>query len=246
MSQIQSISITKPCSQSWQQMEIRENGRHCAYCAKMVIDFTKMTNDEILTYFSRAHDFCGRFGVVQLENVNRALAAGVQRRFSWKGIFAAASLAGIMSFSKAQSQNVPYPTEQRATTPKADYTAAVADSAGHFTINGYVKASDDGLPIPGVEIRIKGTNTGVETAVNGHFTLNVSAGQVLEFRYIGYQTKQISVSSIKHGKINVTLEVNATALGGPGAMYVRPSIVKRFYYGVIKQPIHKLFNQNNV
>jgi len=60
---------------------------------------------------------------------------------------------------------------------------------------GKVIGSDDKQPIVGASVRIKGTNTGAVTDVNGDFTLTISAGNVLEISYIGYTTKQVTVQS---------------------------------------------------
>jgi len=58
---------------------------------------------------------------------------------------------------------------------------------------GKVIGSDDKLPVVGASVRIKGTNTGAVTDVNGDFALNVSPGNVLVVSYIGYQTTEVTV-----------------------------------------------------
>jgi TonB-linked SusC/RagA family outer membrane protein len=60
--------------------------------------------------------------------------------------------------------------------------------------SGKVIGSDDKLPVVGASVRIKGTNTGAVTDVNGNFTLSLSPGNVLVISYIGYQTKEVTVS----------------------------------------------------
>lgn len=47
-----------------------ENGRHCDACDKIVIDFTSMTNDEILSYLSKnkSQQTCGYLNTVQISN----------------------------------------------------------------------------------------------------------------------------------------------------------------------------------
>jgi TonB-linked SusC/RagA family outer membrane protein len=58
---------------------------------------------------------------------------------------------------------------------------------------GKVIGSDDKLPVVGASVRIKGTNTGAVTDVNGDFTLTLSPGNVLVISYIGYQTQEVTV-----------------------------------------------------
>jgi TonB-dependent SusC/RagA subfamily outer membrane receptor len=60
---------------------------------------------------------------------------------------------------------------------------------------GKVISSDDKLPVVGASVRIKGTNTGAVTDVNGDFTLTLSPGNVLDVSYIGYVTTEVTVRS---------------------------------------------------
>ena len=53
------------------------------------------------------------------------------------------------------------------------------------TITGTVTAKEDGLPIPGAIVKVKGTNTGTQTNVNGKFTLAVPANATLVISFIG-------------------------------------------------------------
>src|ERR1700742_1184564 len=59
---------------------------------------------------------------------------------------------------------------------------------------GKIIGSDGKLPVVGASVRIKGTNTGVVTDINGDFTLTLSAGNVLVVSYIGFQTQEVTVT----------------------------------------------------
>lgn len=64
------------------------------------------------------------------------------------------------------------------------------------TVRGTVKGKDDGLPLPGVSVRVKGTSTGTQTGPNGQFSLRVSGGSaVLVFTYVGYATQEVQVGN---------------------------------------------------
>ena len=62
------ISIENPCHEDWQTMTPETQGRFCGACEKTVVDFTKMSDAEILHYFSKpsVEKTCGRFRVEQL------------------------------------------------------------------------------------------------------------------------------------------------------------------------------------
>jgi len=78
------------------------------------------------------------------------------------------------------------------------------------TVSGTVTAKEDGTPIPGVNVIIKGTTTGVTTGVDGKYSISVSPGSTLVFSYIAYETQQIAVG--EKSIINVVLEVNSKQL----------------------------------
>ena len=54
-------------------------------------------------------------------------------------------------------------------------------------VTGVVTDSGDGLPLPGVNVTIKGSSTGVSTDANGAFAINIpNDGATLIFSFIGY------------------------------------------------------------
>lgn len=73
-----------------------------------------------------------------------------------------------------------------------------------LAISGNVRDTD-GLPIPGVNIREKGTNKGVSTNENGEFkTLVQDSNSILVFSFIGFSTQEVPVNNTT--EINVVLE----------------------------------------
>lgn len=52
-------------------------------------------------------------------------------------------------------------------------------------INGTVVDAEDRQPVIGATVKVKGTNQGVQTDTEGKFKLNVEAGKLLVFSYIG-------------------------------------------------------------
>ena len=85
------LHIPQPCPESWAAMSPTGTGRHCAACAKTVVDFTLKTDAEILAYLARAGNSrtCGRFAAGQLERpLQRAASAAPTAR--WRAWLAAA------------------------------------------------------------------------------------------------------------------------------------------------------------
>ena len=85
------------------------------------------------------------------------------------------------------------------------------------SITGVV-SDENGVPLPGANVIIEATNTGVSTDFDGNFEITANQGQVLAFSYIGYTTQYVTVAS--QSGINISLqldneleEVVVTALG---------------------------------
>lgn len=89
---------------------------------------------------------------------------------------------------------------------------ATSAMAQNRTITGTVTAKEDGLPIPGVSVRVKGTNLGVSTGADGKFSISAPSGAtILEISSIGFQSQSVSIGS--SNVVNVTLVTDAQALG---------------------------------
>lgn len=62
------ISIPNPCNENWDNMSPETNGRFCSSCEQIVVDFTKMSDQEILDFISKSQQkVCGRFKNEQVQ-----------------------------------------------------------------------------------------------------------------------------------------------------------------------------------
>jgi hypothetical protein len=62
------ISIPQPCHEDWQKMTAAEQGKFCGACQKTVVDFSTMSDGEIVRLFEQKKGkLCGRFTTTQLE-----------------------------------------------------------------------------------------------------------------------------------------------------------------------------------
>lgn len=77
------------------------------------------------------------------------------------------------------------------------------------TVSGTI-TGDQGMPLVGVNVIVQGTTRGTLTDFDGHYSIPVSQGEVLEFSYVGYATttKTVGAQSV----IDVVLEVDAAQL----------------------------------
>ncbi|MDB4901374.1 MAG: TonB-dependent receptor [Mucilaginibacter sp.] len=70
-------------------------------------------------------------------------------------------------------------------------------------VTGVVTTKDDGLPLPGVTVTIKNTQTGMATDGNGKFSIKAPIGSILLFNAVGYSSFEANVTG---PVLNVVLE----------------------------------------
>jgi len=196
------IVVPTPCQASWDAMTPAAGGRHCAACAKTVIDFSRKTDAEILRYLSHASQasVCGR---LRPDQVGRALAAEAAAPLAvrWRGwlgaLLAAISLAPLGAARAAVRVGQPMalaPSGQRLGPVAAAQPQPAAEAlppAGSYRVEGVVLDASTHKPIAGATILLQGTGSGVGTDEHGKFVLLIAAGHpkaTLVISSIGYET----------------------------------------------------------
>lgn len=92
------LYIHQPCHENWDAMLPAREGRHCAQCNKVVVDFTQMKDEDVLQYFKQhTGSVCGRLRAEQLSKPDIAPMSSKLKRFLY-------ALACI--FLLATSENV--------------------------------------------------------------------------------------------------------------------------------------------
>jgi TonB-dependent starch-binding outer membrane protein SusC len=79
--------------------------------------------------------------------------------------------------------------------------------AQEITLRGVVTSADDGQPLPGVSIVVKGTTTGTVTDFDGNYQFQVMPDAVLQFSFVGMETQEIPVN----GRTQINVALNNTA-----------------------------------
>ena len=104
----------------------------------------------------------------------------------------------------------------KAENPQESFLEAVpTDNSVRGTI-----IDEQGVPIPGVSVVIKGTSTGVISDINGYYIIDAKPGDVLVFSFIGFKSQEIVVD--KKPSLDVVLkedvnELEATVVVGMGS-----------------------------
>ncbi|MFZ6010223.1 MAG: SusC/RagA family TonB-linked outer membrane protein [Bacteroidota bacterium] len=88
---------------------------------------------------------------------------------------------------------------------------ALSSWAQDRTVTGTVTSTEDGTPLPGVNVVLKGTTVGTTTDADGKFSLSVQGtGGSLVFSFIGLQTAEIEIGD--KTVIDVSLALDITQL----------------------------------
>lgn len=77
-------------------------------------------------------------------------------------------------------------------------------------LSGVVTEESSSLPLPGVNVIIKGTTSGTATDFDGNYQLNVNNGDVIVFSYVGYITQEITYTG--QSTLNVSMVEDAAKL----------------------------------
>jgi TonB-dependent starch-binding outer membrane protein SusC len=76
-------------------------------------------------------------------------------------------------------------------------TALIACLSFHVCAQGLTirgKVTEEGVPLPGVNVFVKGTSTGTVTDTEGNYSISASPDGTLVFSYIGYVTEEVAIN----------------------------------------------------
>lgn len=203
------ISITEPCAKNFNNFKPIHGGGFCSSCKKEVIDFMGMSNAEMMLHLKKKKEnLCGRFTQQQLKQP----ISIVPTRSAWlhrAAIFGISICTlGTMGTLEAQQTTT---KNKEIQTQVSKTTQLEVLAAKNYTIKGTV-LDDQSLPLPGVNVVLKGAAIGTQTALDGSFEFpkKLEVGDILVFSYIGFETKEYMVKASENETINVTILFEAT------------------------------------
>jgi len=76
------IQIPEPCHEDWNKMSPADQGRYCQSCCKEVVDFSMMTDQQIIHFLSKPRGkTCGNFNSDQLNRIITEPATPAKKKF---------------------------------------------------------------------------------------------------------------------------------------------------------------------
>ncbi|MBC6700555.1 carboxypeptidase-like regulatory domain-containing protein [Hymenobacter sp. BT190] len=233
MSQPLSLSIPQPCHENWDQMTPATQGRHCAACAKVVVDFTTLSDAEVVALLHRTAAPCGRFREDQLERMMRTLAEPTPRWRTW--LAAAVAVLGLRevlpSATVAQQPAAPvytdFLTQDQRKLIRHPQPQAPADTSR--VVRGRVTDASTGDGLPGVTILLQNTHIGTSTNADGTFELRLTqsdasnSSALLNITFIGYESQVIRWDELQQLTLPLELKMDAHTMGEVVIMHSHPT-----------------------
>jgi len=193
------LHIPEPCHEDWNAMSPKEQGRFCGSCCKTVVDFSMMTDKEIVEYISTAsHHVCGRFSNDQL---NKSLpVTNNKKRYSFTYLWNV--LLATLLITKANAQVKPVKPKKPHTVitplqPTMGIIAYVPDKSAVVPVElyGAVLDAETHEPVDGASIHIKGVEkiTAADSSGVFHIPVHKKLPVQLEISAIGYETQIFAV-----------------------------------------------------
>lgn len=217
------IDIPKPCQENWDEMELSMNGRYCSSCQREVIDFTEMSNQEIIAYFKNNKNFCGSFNSDQL---NRNYYIGNNNYFYGVRRFAATIVAFLsLKYSSVFALNNKMETVQTTTDSRKLEEAPTMDTMD-FRISGRVTVKDSSLlDNQPIHIKIAYTNIDIQPDAKGNYEIFMQKDSIKQYTIISFfhpnlkfETRTIHITNFPQ---ILNIEMDRPPSGRIGGMPVR-------------------------
>ena len=205
-------------------------GRHCAACDKVVVDFTAMSDAEVVAYLKQAAGkTCGRVRPDQLKTYalpENGFRIGIRPALAAIGL---AMATVLVRPSEAHAQTKVPAAWQQENGTEAKQTATTLP----LKITGQVIDKTDGTPLPGASVIVNAT-TGTYTDIEGTFSLNADGlkpGAKIEVMYLGFSVYEyrITEADLAKGTLKIIAyleEEDYPLMGGLVVEYGGPTATK--------------------
>lgn len=205
------LQIPEPCHEKWSEMTPTEKGQYCKSCDKILVDFTAMSDRQLLDYFQNYNGkLCGRMKKSQLDRPVVSLPSpSFTRSYAASGLLAASLLAGGDLVAQQQhiqdNVKIEHSISSEKNAPiKGEIVMQKNDTP--FYIKGKVTDITYNEDLIGCSVSYRLLNASYEETINGTYTdidgtfsLQIPAeyrGETISvhFHFVGYNEKSVVVN----------------------------------------------------
>jgi hypothetical protein len=225
------LDIPQPCTEKWESFEKAPEGGFCQRCQVNVVDFTHMSDREIISYFeNHTGESCGRFLPNQLGNLT--IEETPKRWYSslWLKA-AAASTALFASLNSSFAQTEPLPINSKS-AQHAVIDPTTRQAQLPMSVRGTVKDAN-GEPLIGANILVMRSMQeekprGTVAGLDGDFTLGgVYPGDTLRISFVGFAEVHYVIQH--QTELELTLD-DDIILGGAGLVMMGSVTTNQVYH----------------
>ena len=213
------IHIPQPCHEDWQKMTPETQGKFCSSCSKTVVDFSVMTDNDVLTFLNKNKgNLCGHFATDQLQRPIIETQLQPKRSFKY-WVASVISLSVMMQKSVGQNGRIAFTDKGDTVTLVDTFPTIILGKMIMQTtpnivtnkISGTV-VDEQNQPIVAVSVMIKNSQKGTITDKAGKFLLPTIDNKVtVVVSCVGFATKEITMSTNNNQPI--VLKTSSVKLG---------------------------------
>jgi hypothetical protein len=209
-----SIYIPKPCHEDWNKMTPTQQGKFCSACSKQVIDFSLMSDNQIINVLSnQSEKLCGRFDVEQLQRP--LIETKIKKKKSW---WMALTMPLLFLFEKSEAQDIKIlkdtPYYEMDTTVFMGAVASIAHDK-QIIVKGKV-VDENNEPVPFAAITEKGTKNAIAADANGFFTISIKGNTqeiILTGSAVGLETTDQKINFSQDSTTIVMMRMSRALAG---------------------------------
>ena len=234
------IRIPQPCHEPWAAMDSTAQGAFCHSCQKEVVDFTTMTDRELIRYLEQHTVSCGRLRPDQLDRTV-SIPSVHNGTFRWRGL-----LLSLLPFIGAKSAlalpAIKAPTDQ-GVVPRMEKKDTIQTCSDDSLIHISGKILDEtgegliGAVVVLINDKGESTRQGAAADIDGNFSFQIKREMVtahqktLLVSYIGYNRKQIEITAALQQSFLIKMEEqDITVLGGMGFIVRKATPAQKIKY----------------
>jgi len=204
------LKIENPCQQDWDSMETAAGGRFCQHCSHIVIDFTSLSDSQVLAVIEKSNGkLCGRFRESQLNRL-MVQAEGVNSNPRLYKILAGLLLLATANnaISKPPNDNNRVMTQSPAPDTGSPYQVGklayvpVKTRASNDSISGSVIDGNTKKPLAHATVHLKNSKRTWMLDATGKFAIiwpegNLPNTIIFQISAPGYETLEFAVDKNK-------------------------------------------------
>ncbi len=165
------ITIAEPCHENWNAMLPEEKGKFCLACKKTVVDFSVMSDSEIIDFLSKSSGaVCGR---INEERLNTPIRNYVAIKSGFFNKYIAGFLMALGLYPQWTSAQQSAKPKQELKQKEKNETSSVKKPTGPMTIKGKVLDSKSKKVLDYADIRVQGTHIHAIADENGNYSIEI-------------------------------------------------------------------------